>query len=159
MENSASRTAQTRVRLIKTVTKVFATAGLTGDTTREIARVAAVNEVTLFCNFQNKEQLLAAVITEAMPSLRDATRTAGYAYALQVEALADHEDWTQNSYIDLKNCASLCNQIMEEHKDLIRTLIGEAKRHPQTIRWILYQTGKLRREQVGFRYKFKSICR
>ena len=102
---------------------MFATAGLTRDTTREIARVAAVNEVTLFCNFQNKEQLLAAVITEAMPS-------AGYAYALQVEALAHHEDWTQNSYIDLKNCARLCNQIMEEHKDLIRKLIGEAKRHP-----------------------------
>jgi AcrR family transcriptional regulator len=101
MKNSVSRTAQTRVRLIKAATKVFATAGLTGDITREIARVAAVNEVTLFCNFQNKEQLLAAVITEAMPSLRDATRTAGYAYALQVEALADHEDWTHNSYIDL----------------------------------------------------------
>ncbi len=42
MENSASRTAQTRVRLIKAVTKVFATADLTGDTTREIARVAAL---------------------------------------------------------------------------------------------------------------------
>ncbi|WP_347242466.1 helix-turn-helix domain-containing protein [Nostoc sp. FACHB-888] len=81
MENLASRTAQTHARLIKAATKVFATAGLTGATTREIARVAAVNEVTLFRHFQNKEQLLAAVITEAMPS-------AGYAYALQAKALA-----------------------------------------------------------------------
>lgn len=59
MENLASRTAQTRARLIKAATKVFATAGLTGATTREIARVAAVNEVTLFRHFQSKEQLLA----------------------------------------------------------------------------------------------------
>ncbi|MEH2251613.1 TetR family transcriptional regulator [Nostoc sp.] len=55
MENLASRTAQTCARLIKSATKVFATAGLTGATTREIARVAAVNEVTSFPHFQNKE--------------------------------------------------------------------------------------------------------
>ncbi|MEH1840380.1 MAG: helix-turn-helix domain-containing protein [Nostoc sp.] len=80
MENLVSRTAQTHARLIKAATQVFATAGLTGATTREIARVAAVNEVTLFRHFQTKEQLLAAVITEAI--------------ALQIEALAHHNDWT-----------------------------------------------------------------
>ncbi len=69
MENLGSRTVQTRVRLIKP-----ATAGLTG----EIARVAAVNEVILFGDFQNKEQLLAAVITEAI--------------ALQNQALARDEE-------------------------------------------------------------------
>jgi len=149
MENLASRTAQTHARLIKAATQVFATAGLTGATTREIARVAAVNEVTLFRHFQTKEQLLAAVITEAMPSLRDATRTAGYAYALQAEALAHHGDWTQDLYIDLKNYAKLCNQMIEEHEDLIRTFIGEAKRHPQAARLILYETDKSLREQLA----------
>ncbi|MEH1936601.1 MAG: TetR/AcrR family transcriptional regulator [Nostoc sp.] len=134
MENLASRTAQTRARLIKSATKVFATAGLTGATTREIARVAAVNEVTLFRHFQNKEQLLAAVITEAI--------------ALQAQALVHHEEWTQNLYIDLKNYARLCNQMIEEHEDLIRTFIGEAKRHPQAARLILYETDKSRREQL-----------
>lgn len=89
MENLASRTAQTHARLIKAATQVFATAVLTGATTREIARVAAVNEVTLFRHFPNKKQLLAAVITEAI--------------ALQTEAKADHNDWTQDIYIDLKN--------------------------------------------------------
>ncbi|MEH2432723.1 MAG: TetR family transcriptional regulator [Nostoc sp.] len=141
MENLASRTAQTHARLIKAATQVFATAGLTGATTREIARVAAVNEVTLFRHFQTKEQLLAAVITEAMPS-------AGYAYALQAEALAYHDDWTQDLYIDLKNYAKLCNQMIEEHEDLIRTFIGEAKRHPQAARLILYETDKSLREQL-----------
>ncbi|MBN3872702.1 MULTISPECIES: TetR/AcrR family transcriptional regulator [unclassified Nostoc] len=134
MENLASRTAQTRARLIKSATKVFATAGLTGATTREIARVAAVNEVTLFRHFQNKEQLLAAVITEAI--------------ALQSQALTDHDEWSQNLYIDLKNYARLCNQMIEEHQDLIRIFIGEAKRHPQAARLMLYETDKSRRSKL-----------
>lgn len=134
MENLASRRAQTRARLIKAATKVFATAGLTGATTREIARVAAVNEVTLFRHFQNKEQLLAAVITEAI--------------ALQSQALAHDDNWTQNLHVDLKNYAKLCNQMIEEHEDLIRTFIGEAKRHPQAARLILYETDKSLRQQL-----------
>ncbi|MCC5603127.1 TetR/AcrR family transcriptional regulator [Nostoc favosum] len=134
MKNLASRRAQTHARLIKAATQVFATAGLTGATTREIARVAAVNEVTLFRHFQNKEQLLAAVITEAI--------------ALQAEALTHHDDWTQDLYIDLKNYAKLCNQMIEEHEDLIRTFIGEAKRHPQAAHLILYETDKSLREQL-----------
>ncbi|MEH2140103.1 TetR/AcrR family transcriptional regulator [Nostoc sp.] len=134
MENLASRRAQTRARLIKAATKVFATAGLTGATTREIARVAAVNEVTLFRHFQNKEQLLAAVITEAI--------------ALQSQALVHDDNWTQNLHVDLKNYARLCNQMIEEHEDLIRTFIGEAKRHPQAARLILYETDKSLRQQL-----------
>ncbi|BBD65289.1 TetR family transcriptional regulator [Nostoc commune NIES-4072] len=134
MENLASRTAQTHARLIKAATQVFATAGINGARTREIARVAAVNEVTLFRHFQTKEQLLAAVITEAI--------------ALQTEALAYHDDWTQDLYIDLKNYANLCNQMIEEHEDLIRTFIGEAKRHPQAARLILYEADKSLREEL-----------
>lgn len=47
MENLASRTAQTHAHLINSATKVFAIAGLTKATTREIPRVTAVNQVTL----------------------------------------------------------------------------------------------------------------
>ncbi|WP_375510598.1 TetR/AcrR family transcriptional regulator [uncultured Nostoc sp.] len=134
MENLASRTAQTHARLIKAATQVFATTGINGATTREIARVAAVNEVTLFRHFQTKEQLLAAVITEVI--------------ALQTEALAHHDGWTQDLYIDLKNYARLRNQMIEEYEDLIRTFIGEAKRHPDAARLILYETDKSLREQL-----------
>ncbi|MCC5658538.1 TetR/AcrR family transcriptional regulator [Nostoc sp. XA010] len=68
MKNLASRTAQTHARLIKAATQVFATAALTGAITREIARVAAVNEVTLFRHFQNKEQLLAIDLKASVDS-------------------------------------------------------------------------------------------
>ncbi|MGF1934964.1 MAG: TetR/AcrR family transcriptional regulator [Nostoc sp. ChiQUE02] len=144
-ENLASRTAQTRARLIKAATKVFATAGLTAAIRREIARVAVVNEVSLFRHFQKKEQLLAAVITEAI--------------ALQAEALVHNDDWTQDPYIDLKNYARLCNHMIEEHKDLIRTFIREAKQHPQAARLILYETKKsLREPLVVYLQKSQEKC-
>ncbi|MEA5571746.1 TetR/AcrR family transcriptional regulator [Calothrix sp. UHCC 0171] len=124
MENLVSRTAQTRARLLAAATEVFANAGLAGATTREIARVAGVNEVTLFRHFQNKEQLLAAVIQQAI--------------ALQAEALDNQDEWTQDLDTDLSHYACLYNQMLEEHEALIRTFIGEAKRHPDAARQILH---------------------
>ncbi|MEH1840381.1 MAG: TetR/AcrR family transcriptional regulator C-terminal domain-containing protein [Nostoc sp.] len=38
--------------------------------------------------------------------------------------------------------------MIEEHEDLIRTFIGEAKRHPQTARLILSETDKSLHEQL-----------
>ncbi|MBW4646679.1 MAG: TetR/AcrR family transcriptional regulator [Goleter apudmare HA4340-LM2] len=139
MEKFVSRTAQTRARLIEAATEVFSTAGLSGATTREIARVAGVNEVTLFRHFHSKEQLLAAVIQQAT--------------SLQAEALANQDEWTQNLHIDLMHYAKLCSQMMVEHEALIRTFIGEAKRHPEAARLVVYQTNKTLREQLVTYFK------
>jgi AcrR family transcriptional regulator len=51
-----------REKLLEAGAVVFARDGLAGSTTREIARVAGVNEVTLFRLFQNKQNLLTAVL-------------------------------------------------------------------------------------------------
>ncbi|QSJ20188.1 TetR/AcrR family transcriptional regulator [Nostoc sp. UHCC 0702] len=134
MGNLTSRAGQTRARIIKAATEVFASSGLTKATTREIARVAGVNEVTLFRHFQCKEQLLAAVIQQAV--------------ALQAESLAHQDEWTQNLYIDLRDYARLCSRTMEEHEALIRTFIGEAKRYPDAARQIVYEIDKSLREQL-----------
>lgn len=134
MEKLVSRAAQTRARLIEAATEVFSTAGLSGATTREIARVAGVNEVTLFRHFHTKEQLLAAVIQQAT--------------SLQAEALAHHDEWTQNLHIDLMHYAKLCTTMMREHEALIRTFIGEAKRHPEAARLLVYETDKSLRKQL-----------
>ena len=128
MENFGSKTAQTRARLIKAATEVFGNEGLSGATTREIARVAKVNEVTLFRHFQNKEHLLEAVIQQMI--------------ALQAEALANEDQWTQDLHIDLRHYATLFNQMLEEHEGLIRTFIGEAKRHPNAACQILHDAGE-----------------
>lgn len=54
--------ATARERLLDAAAVVFARDGLAGSTTREIARVAGVNEVTLFRLFQTKQNLLTAVL-------------------------------------------------------------------------------------------------
>jgi AcrR family transcriptional regulator len=51
-----------RERLLDAAAVVFARDGLAASTTREIARAAGVNEVTLFRLFQTKQNLLAAVL-------------------------------------------------------------------------------------------------
>jgi len=52
-------------RLLDAAMEVISREGLSSATTREIAKVAGVNEVTLFRNFQNKQGLLAAVLQRA----------------------------------------------------------------------------------------------
>ena len=134
MDNSAKRTASTRTRLVKAATEMFATAGVSGATTREIARVAGVSEVTLFRHFQSKEQLLSAVVQQAT--------------ALQTEALAHQDAWTQNLHIDLTHYAWLYNSMLEKHEALIRTFIGEAKRHPEAARRVISEAALPLREKL-----------
>ena len=52
----------TRERILAAAAAVFAREGLKAATTREIARAAGVNEVTLFRVFRSKRNLLAAVL-------------------------------------------------------------------------------------------------
>ena len=62
----------THQRLLDAAARVFAQNGLEGATTREIAREAGVNEVTLFRHFQSKENLVAAVIQRTFAPPEDA---------------------------------------------------------------------------------------
>jgi AcrR family transcriptional regulator len=52
-------------RLLDAAAEVFAREGISRATTREIAKAAGVNEVTLFRNFQNKQGLLSAFLERA----------------------------------------------------------------------------------------------
>lgn len=110
---------------MKAAIEVFSTEGIVGATTREIARVAGVNEVTLFRHFQSKEQLLGAV--------------AEHITALKAEALAHQEEWTQDLQRDLLHYAHLHDNMLEEHQALIRMFIGEAQRHPAEAVQVLQQ--------------------
>ncbi|MDZ8105794.1 MAG: TetR/AcrR family transcriptional regulator [Nostoc sp. DedQUE12a] len=134
MNKAIRSSALTRRRLIEAASQVFASLGVQGATTREIARLARVNEVTLFRHFASKEQLLGAVIENVL--------------ALQIEALARPQAWTQDLKIDLKRYAQLYNTMLEGHEDLIRTFIGEAKRHPEAARQVIQEAAKPLREKL-----------
>jgi AcrR family transcriptional regulator len=64
MQTSSSKSASER--LLEAGMEVFAREGISRATTREIAKAAGVNEVTLFRNFQNKQGLLAAVLESSL---------------------------------------------------------------------------------------------
>ena len=119
------RTAQTRDRLLKAAVEVFSSAGIAGATTREIARVAAVNEVTLFRHFQSKEQLLSAV--------------AEHITTAQAMVFADQSEWTEDLTAALGRYARFHDEILEEYSALIRMFIGEADRHPNEALQVLPQ--------------------
>jgi AcrR family transcriptional regulator len=126
MDNSAQRSAKTRTRILEAATEVFAASGIAGATTREIARVAGVNEVTLFRHFQSKEQLLAAVVQKMT--------------ALQAEALANQDEWTGDLRLDMLHYGRVYDNMLEEHEALVRMFIGEAKRHPDAALQVLRET-------------------
>lgn len=125
MSKLNQRVAKTRDRLLKAAIEVFSTEGVVGATTREIARVAEVNEVTLFRHFKSKEQLLGAV--------------AEHITALKSEALANQNEWTQDLQRDLLHYAHLHDTMLEEYEALVRMFIGEAKRHPDESFQVLQQ--------------------
>ena len=52
-------------RILDAALRVFGRDGVSGATTREIARVAKVNEVTLFRYFKNKNELLRQVVMQS----------------------------------------------------------------------------------------------
>jgi AcrR family transcriptional regulator len=134
MNKTIRSSTLTRTRMIEAASQVFASLGVQGATTREIARVAGVNEVTLFRHFASKEQLLGAVIKNAL--------------VLQTEALAHPEAWTQDLKIDLRQYANLYNTMLEAQEDLIRTFIGEAKRHPEAAKQVIQEAAKPLREKL-----------
>ncbi len=60
---------QTRDRIIAAAREVSICKGKRGATTREIADLAGVNEVTVFRHFGNKESLIRAVVKASSPNI------------------------------------------------------------------------------------------
>ncbi len=124
MSRTSRGTVATSDRLLKAAIEVFSTKGYVGATTREIANLAEVSEVTLFRHFQSKEQLLRAVVQDIM--------------ALRTE-VAHQAEWTHNLYRDLLHYAQLYDGILEDNQALFRMFIGEAQRHPAEAIEVLQQ--------------------
>ena len=116
----------TRRRLLDAATRVFARSGLEGGTTREIAREADVNEVTLFRHFQSKEKLLSAVLQqtfgeppEVLQNRDESAATAAPKRPLNLT------DLRAGLWAYIHNYEGL----LQRNILLVRTLIGEIHRH------------------------------
>jgi AcrR family transcriptional regulator len=112
----------TRQRLIKSAFQLFVSQGVTATTTRQIAELAGVNEVTLFRQFNNKHGLLQAV-------LEDTTMLTQLG-----EILGQQANASQNLAQALAAYASLQLQALEQAPELVRSLIGESGQYsPETV--------------------------
>ena len=111
----------TRQRILDAATRVFAREGVSGATTREIARLARVNEVTLFRSFKNKDELLRQVI------IRCSERSIHVFADAPVKTKSDLKRTVQTyaeSYV----------RMVHENEELARTFLGELKRHLKLCR-------------------------
>ncbi|WP_008310012.1 TetR/AcrR family transcriptional regulator [Leptolyngbya sp. PCC 6406] len=108
----------TRDRLIQAALDLFVSQGISNTTTRQIANLAGVNEVTLFRNFGNKYGLLLTVIEES-PLFAELPETLR-------RSLPPSTDLAQSFSAYVQANLRLLGQVPE----LVRSLIGEADQYP-----------------------------
>lgn len=106
--------SSTRVRLIKAALELFSSQGVTETTTKAIAELAQVNEVTLFRQFGNKQGLLLAVIEDSA------------VFTDLGESLSRQLSQTNQIEEALRNYASDRLQVLQQIPELLRSVVGEA---------------------------------
>ncbi|NER52168.1 MAG: TetR family transcriptional regulator [Symploca sp. SIO1A3] len=106
-----------RARLINAALELFTSQGVTETTTRQIAELAKVNEVTLFRQFGNKQGLLLAVLEDSA------------VFTHLGESLTEQLKQTKNLAEALKQYANDRIQALENIPGLLRSVVGEAGRY------------------------------
>lgn len=115
---STDAPSSTRGRILAAAAQVFARDGIEGATTREIARVAAVNEVTLFRHFKTKDNLLAAVVGEHFGPAAASNQMN------PIRVTADLRG-------DLIEIAKNFDKLISANLPLVRTMLGELQRYQE----------------------------
>jgi len=103
-----------RERILDAAIRVFAETGYRGATTRRIAQLADVNEVTLFRNFGSKEELLQQAVQQMGAD----------------DAGVSLPDDPVNPERELTHWARAQHEHVMRMSSLIRTCMGESEEHP-----------------------------
>ncbi len=116
-------------RIIEAAIRVFGRDGVSGATTREIARSARVNEVTLFRHFKNKDELLRQVIIQCSKR---------YEHVFNEAPFATPDDLRHT----VQNFASIYAGVILENEDFVRTFFGELNRHLKLCQRLFVDSAK-----------------
>jgi AcrR family transcriptional regulator len=108
----------TRQRLISAALELFASQGVTETTTKQIAELAGVNEVTLFRHFGTKHGLLLAAIEDSA------------VFNHLGQTLIGQASQTSSIYQVLKDYANACLEALERVPAVVRSVVGEAGQYP-----------------------------
>lgn len=110
----AAQRISARQRLVNAAFQLFSSQGVGTTTTRQVADLAGVNEVTLFRQFGSKHGLLAAVMTEAEVLTGPGQ---GFDRVALGQAPSDQA---------LKDFLDQCLDTLGQRSELVRSVIGEA---------------------------------
>jgi len=124
----------TRERLLDAAAQTFSSDGLRGATTREIARKAGVNEVTLFRHFKSKEQLLRAVLLRGL--------------AAEVAIMDQHSSWKENLRESMEKYGHHYYSHMEKKKGIARAFLAEAQVLPKSMQTMIADVIRPVRERL-----------
>jgi AcrR family transcriptional regulator len=108
----------TRQRLVNAALELFAQQGITETTTKQIAELAEVNEVTLFRQFGNKQGLILAVMEES-----EIFDQLSVAFGQQV-------DRTRPPAQTLARYAKSYLSLLDGIPEMLRSIIGEGGKYP-----------------------------
>ncbi len=108
----------TRQRLVSAALELFAQQGITETTTKQIAELAEVNEVTLFRQFGNKQGLVLAVMEESE------------IFDQLAAALGEQSSQASSPAQVIRKYAQSYLQLLEALPEMVRSIIGEAGKYP-----------------------------
>ena len=126
----ASSADRTRQRLLDAATETLNRVGIQGATTREIARRAGVNEVTLFRHFKSKEQLLRAVLQRGL--------------AAEAAILDEHSSWKES----LEKYARHYYSRWDKNKDFAGAFLAEGHLWPESMQAMIADVIRPVRERL-----------
>ncbi len=124
----------TKERLLDAAGQTFSRDGIRGATTREIARKAGVNEVTLFRHFKSKEQLLRAVLQRGLAS--------------EVAIMDQHSSWKENLRESMQKYAQHYYSHMEKNKGIARAFLAEGQVLPKPMQTMIADVIRPVRERL-----------
>ena len=130
----ASSANRTRQRLLDAATETLNRVGIQGATTREIARRAGVNEVTLFRHFRSKEQLLGAVLQRGL--------------AAEAAILDEHSSWKENLRESMEKYARHFYFHLEKNKDFASAFLPEGHLWPKSMQAMIADVIRPQRERL-----------
>jgi AcrR family transcriptional regulator len=128
----------TEDRILEAARRAFGRNGVSGATTREIARLAKVNEVTLFRYFKSKNQLLRQVVLKSSLQYEDIFADAPF---------ATPEDLNKTVWM----FAEVYMKMLRKKEEFIRTFLGELNRRPKLCRGLFVESSKhVRRKFIDY---------
>jgi AcrR family transcriptional regulator len=125
---------ETSRRILDAAIRVFARDGVAGATTREIARTARVNEVTLFRYFKNKDELLRRVVARCSERFEH----------VFTEASFETRTYLRRTVLTY---GTIYVGMLHENEDFVRTFLGELGRHPKLCRSLFIESAKPARQK------------